>query len=154
MTDRTEDNILWTRLTAVTAKGVYTVINIGHLSFLFFLHASVVVLAGSCITYSRRFWLLSEIVLLSLQYSSWNVSFNFQSRIPKSYLECHHSPTYNFQTPRWVSIPFWWYRTQDMWRCIHHHLSNKMHTKNMTRTSRNFSYRCTCFHSHESVFLY
>jgi hypothetical protein len=35
MTNRTEDNILWTWLTAVTAKGVYTVINIGHLSFLF-----------------------------------------------------------------------------------------------------------------------
>jgi hypothetical protein len=25
MTDRTEDNILWPRLTAVTAKGVYTI---------------------------------------------------------------------------------------------------------------------------------
>ncbi|MGC2428961.1 MAG: hypothetical protein WA421_18150 [Nitrososphaeraceae archaeon] len=49
MTDRTEDNILWTRLTAVTAKGVYTVINIGHLSFLFLPHASVAVLAGCCI---------------------------------------------------------------------------------------------------------
>jgi hypothetical protein len=50
MTDRTEDNILWTRLTAVTAKGVYAVINIGHLSFLFLLHASVAVLKGCCIT--------------------------------------------------------------------------------------------------------
>ncbi|MGC2427233.1 MAG: hypothetical protein WA421_09370 [Nitrososphaeraceae archaeon] len=49
MTDRTEDNILWTRLTAVTAKGVYAVINIWHLSFLFLLHASVAVLTGCCI---------------------------------------------------------------------------------------------------------
>jgi len=65
MADRTEDNILWTRLTAVTAKGVYTVINIGHLSYLFLLHVSVAVLAGFCITYSRRLLLLSDIVLLS-----------------------------------------------------------------------------------------
>ena len=106
MTDRTEDNILRTGLTAGTTKGVHTVINIWHLFFHFQFHASVAVLASCCITYSRRFWLLSEIIHLSLQYSNWNVSFNFQSRILKSYLECHHSLIYNFQTPRLVTIPF------------------------------------------------
>ena len=37
MTNRTEDNILRTWLTTVTAKGGYAVINIGHLSFLLLL---------------------------------------------------------------------------------------------------------------------
>jgi len=48
MTNRAEGNLTWTRLTAVTAKGVYTVVNIGHLSFLLLLHAFVAVLAGCC----------------------------------------------------------------------------------------------------------
>ena len=75
--------------------------------------------------------------------TDFQYSITFESRILKSYLERHRSQIYNIQSLRWVTIPYRWNRIQGMWKCIHNHLSSRMHTNSKTCTQRNFSYLWT-----------